>query len=90
MQSFYELSKRIYDMSNPREMRRALIFCARAYFRRAQMWELALFFRRDAILAELAEIYPYVYEQPTRAFFYSKSTFDERARIVESHMLFLR
>ena len=54
------------------------------------MWELALFFRRDAILAELAEIYPYVYEQPTRAFFYSKSTFDERARIVESHMLFLR
>lgn len=90
MQSFYELSKRIYDMSNPREMRRALIFCARAYFRRAQMRELALFFRRDAILAELAEIYPYVYEQPTRAFFYSKSTFDERARIVESHMLFLR
>lgn len=90
MQSFYELSKRIYDMTNPREVRRALIFCVRAYFRRAQMRELDLFFRRDSVLAELADIYPFVYEQPTRAFFYNKSTFDERVRIVESHMLFLR
>ena len=90
MQSFYELSKRIYDMTNPREVRRALIFCVRAYFRRAQMRELDLFFRRDSVLAELADIYPFVYEQPTRAFFYNKSTFDERVHIVESHMLFLR
>ena len=90
MQSFYELSKRIYDMKNPREARRALIFCVRAYFRRAQMRELDLFFRKDQVLTALLDIYPFVYEQPTRAFFYNKSTFDERTRIVESHMLFLR
>ena len=49
-----------------------------------------MFFRKDAILSKLADTYPFVYEQPTRAFFYNKSTFDERVRIVEEHMQFLR
>ena len=89
MQSFYQLAKQIYDMNNPREVRRAVIFCARAWLHRGEMQKLDAFFQKDPILAQLAEIYPFVYEQPTRAFFYNKSTFDERARIVEQHMLFL-
>ena len=90
VQSFYQLSKQIYDMKNPREVRRAVIFCARAWLHRAKMRKLDAFFRKDPILAKLADTYPFVYEQPTRAFFYNKSTFDERVRIVESHMQFLR
>jgi len=77
-------------MKNPREVRRAVIFCARAWLHRAKMRKLDAFFRKDPILAKLADTYPFVYEQPTRAFFYNKSTFDERVRIVESHMQFLR
>ena len=90
MQSFYQLSKQIYDMENPREVRRALIFCMRAWLHRTKMRHLDAFFRKDPILKELAEIYPFVYEQPTRAFFYNKSTFDDRVRLVEAHMQFLR
>ena len=83
MQSFYQLSKQIYDMKNPREVRRAIIFCVRAWLHRGKLQELDAFFRKDAMLSKLADIYPFVYEQPTRAFFYNKSTFDERVRIVE-------
>ena len=54
------------------------------------MKELDDFFRQDAVLREVAEIYPFVYEQLTRAFFYHRSTFDERAAIVKAHMSFLR
>jgi len=90
VQSFYQLSKQIYDMKNPREVRRAIIFCVRAWLHRGKLQELDTFFRKDAMLSKLADIYPFVYEQPTRAFFYNKSTFDERVRIVEEHMRFLR
>ena len=31
--------------------------------------------------------HPFVYEQPTRAFFYNKSTFDERAKLVEQRKM---
>ena len=41
------------------------------------------------ILREVAEKFPFVYEQVTRAFFYYKSTFDERIKLVEEHMNFL-
>lgn len=77
-------------MKNPREVRRAIIFCVRAWLHRGKLQELDAFFRKDAMLSKLADIYPFVYEQPTRAFFYNKSTFDERVRIVEEHMQFLR
>ena len=89
MQSFYQLSKQIYDMQNPREVRRAIIFCACAWLHRAGMRKLDAFFQQNAVLAKLADTYPFVYEQPTRAFFYNKSTFDERVHIVEAHMQFL-
>lgn len=90
MRAFYQLAKQIYDMKNPREARRAVIFCIRAILHRGQMQKLDAFLKRDALLTELAEIYPFVYEQPTRAFFYSHSTFDTRVALIESHMEFLR
>ena len=90
MQSFFQLGKKIYNMSNPREVRRCNTFVLRAWINRRRMKELDDFFRQDAVLREVAEIYPFVYEQPTRAFFYHRSTFDERAAIVKAHMSFLR
>ena len=53
------------------------------------MKRLAAFFSQKEILREMANVYPFVYEQPTRAFFYHRSTFEERAKLVEEHMSFL-
>ena len=86
---FWKLGKSIYNMSNPREARRCVIFCVRAILHRAQMMKIHRFFQQSELLRQAAKIYPFVYEQPTRAFFYNRSTFDERAALVESHMAFL-
>ena len=86
---FWKLGKKIYNMSNPREARRCVIFCVRAFLHRAQMMKIQRFFEQSALLQQVADLYPFVYEQPTRAFFYNKSTFDERAALVETHMSFL-
>ena len=89
MQSFVTLGKKIYHIEKSREARRMVVFVARAWLNRSRMQQIDDYFQQNALLAELAEIYPFVYEQPTRAFFYNKSTFDERARLVEEHMAFL-
>ena len=47
------------------------------------------FFTQNKILAEVAEKFPFVYEQATRAFFYYKSNFDERIKLIEEHFEFL-
>ena len=56
---------------------------------RRRMRQIDDFFHRTPLLAEAAESFPFFYEQPTRSFFYYRSTFDERAAIVENHMKFL-
>lgn len=53
------------------------------------MKKIHQFFHQNELLAKVAKEYPFVYEQPTRAFFYNKSTFDERAKILEQHMGFM-
>ncbi len=90
MQSFWHLGKKIYNISNPREARRFLVFWARAMLNRSRMHQIDTFFGQDALLRQVAYIYPFVYEQPTRAFFYHRSTFKERAALVKTHMGFLR
>ena len=40
-------------------------------------------------MQQVAAGYPFVYEQATRAFFYHRSTFEERARLIEENMQFL-
>ena len=90
MQSFWSLGKKIYNMSNPREARRCVVFCARAMANRSRMRQIDAFFHQDAVLQQVADVCSFVYEQPTRAFFYNKSTFEERAALVEAHIGFLR
>ena len=53
------------------------------------MKKIHQFFQQNELLAKVAEEYPFVYEQPTRAFFYRNSTFDERVEILEQHMGFM-
>ena len=89
MQNFWSLGKKIYNMSNPREARRCVVFCARAMANRSRMRQIDAFFHQDAVLQQVADVCPFVYEQPTRAFFYNKSTFEERAALVEAHIGFL-
>ena len=48
------------------------------------------FFSSTEILHEVAENFPFVYEQATRSFFYYKSKFDERVNLIENHMNFLQ
>lgn len=90
MQSFVTLGKKIYDTSNPREARRMTVFVVRCWMHRGAMKRLHAFFQQTPLLRQVAEGFPFVYEQPTRAFFYYRSTFSERMQLLEDHMLFLQ
>ena len=89
MSNFIELGKKIYDLNNPREAHRFAVFLARCCLHPQRMNHLEKFFAQSELLTKVAAGYPFVYEQATRAFFYYKSTFEERARIIEEHMEFL-
>ncbi len=86
---FGAIGKKIYDISKTRELRRYVIFRARCAINRGRMEKLWDYFHSSPVLEQLSEIYPFVYEQPQRAFFYYRSRFDERVSIVESHFSFL-
>ena len=86
---FGEIGKRIYDIRNPREYRRYWVFRIRCAMNRGRMKGLWDYFHSTPLLAAISETYPFVYEQPQRAFFYHCSTFDERAKLVEAHFAFL-
>lgn len=89
MTNFIELGKKIYDLNNPREAHRFAVFVARCCLHPQRMNRLEKFFMQSELLSKVAEGYPFVYEQATRSFFYYKSTFEERARLIEEHMQFL-
>lgn len=74
MLDYIRLGKKIYNTENPREARRMVVFVGRCLLNMRRMKRLYQFFTSDALLGKLAEEYPFVYEQPTRAFFYNKST----------------
>ena len=76
-------------MENPREVKRCVVFVARCLLNNGRMKKIHQFFQQNELLAKVAEEYPFVYEQPTRAFFYRNSTFDERVEILEQHMGFM-
>lgn len=90
MQKFIELGKKIYDLNNPREAHRFAVFIARCLINSRRMNRVIEFFDGNETLRRIAENFPYVFEQPTRAFFYHRSTFDERIRLIEDHMTFLQ
>lgn len=87
--NFVEFGKKIYDLNNPREAHRFVVFVARCLLHPQKMQKVEDFFSQSEILREIAEKFPYFYEQVTRAFFYHKSTFDERIKLVEEHLNFL-
>ena len=89
MSNFIELGKKIYDLNNPREAHRFAVFVARCLLHPQRMSRLEKFFAQSELLSKVAEGYPFVYEQATRAFFYYRSTFEERARLIEENMQFL-
>ena len=89
MSNFIELGKKIYDLNNPREAHRFAVFVARCCLHPQRMNHLEKFFTQSELLSKVAAGYPFVYEQATRAFFYHRSTFEERARIIEENMKFL-
>ncbi len=89
MSNFIELGKRIYDLNNPREAHRFAVFVARCCLHPQRMSRLEKFFEQSELLKKVAAGYPFVYEQATRAFFYWRSTFEERARLIQEHMEFL-
>lgn len=89
MKNIREIGRKIYNVNYWRERRRYYIFLLRCFFNKSKMKKIDDFFHSTKLLEEIADIYPFVYEQPTRAFFYNKSTFDERAAIVEKHMDFV-
>lgn len=87
---YIELGKKIYNMENPREVKHCVVFVARCLLNNGRMKKLHQFFHQNELLAKVAEEYPFVYEQPTRAFFYRNSTFDERVELLEQHMRFIQ
>lgn len=89
MSNFIELGKKIYDLNNPREAHRFAVFVARCLLHPQRMSRLEKFFAQSELLRQVAAGYPFVYEQATRAFFYYRSTFEERARLIEDNMRFL-
>ena len=86
---YIKLGKKIYNTKNKNEARRMLVFIVRCLLNRRRMDQLHQFFMKNNLRKRIAEEYPFVYEQPTRAFFYNQSTFDERIRLVEQHMEYL-
>ena len=88
MKNIREIGRKIYNVNYWRERRRYYIFLLRCFFNKSKMKKIDDFFHSTKLLEEIADIYPFVYEQPTRAFFYNKSTFDERTALVEKHMDF--
>lgn len=90
MQEFIDLGKRIYDMKNPREKRRMVVFVARAMLHRRDMRALMDWFQRDPVRRILIEESPFPMEQATRSFFYRDSTFRERVRLIKDHVSFLQ
>lgn len=87
---FIELGKRIYRVNNPREAHRLAIFVLRCLAHQTRMNRLEDFFLSDEIFNKISETFPFVYEQPTRAFFYYHSTFGERADLVKNHLRVLK
>lgn len=90
MQEFIEIGKKIYDMNNPREVRRMVVFLGRALMHRAGMKRLMDYFASDPLRYMLIEESPFPLEQVTRSFFYRDSTFTERSKLIKEHMGFLQ
>ncbi len=89
MESFWKIGRKCYRIEVKRELHRLIVFWIRANLHRAKMHRIDEFFQASSLRRAIADSYPYVYEQPTRAFFYNKSSFDERIKLIEDHFSYL-
>ncbi len=85
MKNIASIGKKIYQLQYHQELKRYIIFCIRAFFNGSRMDKIDRYFQQDSTRSHIADIYPFVYEQPQRAFFYNRSTFDERILLLEEH-----
>ncbi|MBR3723519.1 MAG: DUF535 domain-containing protein [Selenomonadaceae bacterium] len=89
LKDILKLARKMYRTNNAREARRMVVFLVRSVLHKSQMDEIDEFFNESALRKEVAENYPFVYEQPTRAFFYAGAGFEERKNLLFEHFLFL-
>ncbi len=80
-----ELGKCIYDISNPREMHRFVVFLGRYLLHYSAMEKLVAFFQQDKLRKEIICKNAFPIEQSTRAFFYAGSTLKERVSLIMNH-----
>ena len=85
MLNFIDIGKKIYNTENPREMHRLLVFIMRAYRHYPRVRKLYEFFGENKLREAIIKKNHFPLEQATRAFFYAKSTMNERARLIENH-----
>ena len=85
MLNLIEIGKKIYDTSNPREAHRLVVFLARGAFRYAKLNDLYDYFMQDDLHKAILANNPFAIEQATRAFFYSRSKFDDRIKLIKAH-----
>ena len=89
MAGYIDIGKKIYNLDNPREVRRMAAFVLMAKLHSKRINELIEFFNSKPQLKPILEGLPFPIEQPTRAFFYKGSTFAERCRLIREHYDFL-
>ena len=82
-----KLGRQIYNLDNPRELHRFIVFVGRAMLHASGMKSLYEWFQQDELRRQVLAQNPFPMEQVTRAFFYSGSTFAERRALIEQHVL---
>lgn len=90
MREFIKLGKKIYNLANPREKHRFVIFLGRALLHRKSLKELIAWFNDDDLRRRVLPANSFPIEQATRAFFYARSTFSERVTLIKEHIAFLQ
>lgn len=88
MENFIEIGKKIYRLNVPREAHRFAVFLARCLLNPSRISELKKFFSSNETLKKILEVYPFAYEQITRSFFFYKSTYEARFKLITEHMEF--
>lgn len=72
-----------------KEYRRYMVFRARCFWHKREIDDLLAFFDETPLRRELLALVPSFVEQPTRAFFYKASTWEERLAAVKNHVITL-
>lgn len=89
MSKYAVIGKKMYDLKKRGEFHRYIVFRIRCALYPQRMKKIEEYFTNDDLMAEVAGLYPFVYEIPTRAFFFNKSKFEDRLNIIKQHMSFL-